>query len=81
MGFFTSIHNRINFRDGMIVEDNFDSYPIPRFEDIPQIEVIQAPSANTPSGVGEAGVPLAAPAIANAIVRAGGPRIRKLPFI
>jgi len=81
MGFFTAMHNRITFKDGRIVEDNFDSYPIARFEDIPQIEVIQMPSEHTPSGVGEAGVPLAAPAIANAIVRAGGPRIRRLPFV
>jgi len=36
---------------------------------------------NRPSGIGEAGVPLAAPAIGNAIAKATGVRPRKLPFV
>jgi isoquinoline 1-oxidoreductase beta subunit len=46
----------------------------------PRMEVHLVENHFDPSGVGEAGVPLVAPSVANAIFAATGKRLRKLPF-
>jgi CO/xanthine dehydrogenase Mo-binding subunit len=59
-------------------------FEMPKFEmpkfDMPKIEVHIVTSAETPTGVGEPGVPVIAPAVANAIAAATGQRIRNLPI-
>ena len=52
-----------------------------RFEDVPLVHVHIVKTDNPPSGIGEAGVPLAAPAIANAFDLDTGRWLRKLPFL
>jgi isoquinoline 1-oxidoreductase beta subunit len=70
----------ITVRDGAIVESNFHNYRVLRFKDAPRIEVHLAPGGDVPSdGIGEAGVPPLAPAVANAIFAATGKRVRRLP--
>ena len=47
---------------------------------MPQVEVHIVPSTEAPTGVGEPGVPPAGPALANAVYKATGKRVRILPF-
>jgi isoquinoline 1-oxidoreductase beta subunit len=47
---------------------------------MPVLEVYLAPSDRTPQGIGEMGVPPAAPALTNAIFAATGKRVRTLPI-
>jgi isoquinoline 1-oxidoreductase beta subunit len=47
---------------------------------MPRIEVHIVPSAEPPTGVGEPGTPVVAPAVANALFAATGERLRQLPF-
>jgi isoquinoline 1-oxidoreductase beta subunit len=47
---------------------------------MPLVEVYIVPSARSPQGIGEMGVPTLAPALANAIFNATGKRIRRLPI-
>ena len=47
---------------------------------MPEVEVHIVPSREAPTGVGEPGVPPLAPAVANAIFRLTGQRVRRLPF-
>jgi isoquinoline 1-oxidoreductase beta subunit len=47
---------------------------------VPRIEVILMPNGASPGGIGEVGVPLVAPAIANAVFALTGKRIRSLPL-
>lgn len=68
------------FEDGKAVQQNFDTYPIPRIADIPPIEVYIMENDEKPGGVGEPGLPPFAPALANAIFDLTGRRIRRLPF-
>jgi isoquinoline 1-oxidoreductase beta subunit len=51
-----------------------------RIHDAPMVETHILPSALTPSGAGEMGIPSAAPALANAIFAASGRRLRDLPL-
>ena len=80
-GYSSAMRNRITVKDGAVVEDNFDAYPLLRFADVPEVDVRVLGSDLAPSGVGEAGVPAVAPAIANAWARASGKRLRSMPFL
>jgi isoquinoline 1-oxidoreductase beta subunit len=48
--------------------------------DVPEIEVLIAQNNLKPGGVGEPVLPSVAPAVANAVFRATGVRLRELPF-
>ena len=64
---------------GEILTQNFDSYPVMRMRSVPSIEIHIIESSEPPTGVGEASVPSAAPALANAIAALTGTRVRQLP--
>ena len=65
---------------GSVTASNFDDAPILRFDQMPEVEVHIIESGAPPTGVGEAGVPPVAPAIANAVFAATGRRLRALPL-
>lgn len=70
----------ITLDQGRPVQGNFDSYRSLRIHEMPEIEVVIVPSTQAPTGVGEPGVPPAAPAVANAMARLGLGRPRRLPI-
>jgi isoquinoline 1-oxidoreductase beta subunit len=70
----------ILFEDGKVIQKNFDSYRMPRINDIPEIEVHVMDNDEKAGGVGEPGLPAFTPALTNAIFDLTGKRIRKLPF-
>ncbi|HJT72589.1 MAG TPA: molybdopterin cofactor-binding domain-containing protein, partial [Chitinophaga sp.] len=80
MGLGAAIHHATHFKGGKAVEKNFSSYPMPRINEIPEIEVHIMENDEKPGGVGEPGLPAFAPALCNAIFDLTGKRIRKLPF-
>jgi len=80
MGLGAAIKHEIRFKDGMAVEKNFDTYPMPRIHEIPEIEVHIMENDEAAGGVGEPGLPPFAPALCNAIFDLTGKRIRRLPF-
>ena len=72
--------NAITFKDGVVQQDNFNTYPVARMDAMPEVDVHIVPSADPPAGMGEPGLPPLAPAYANAIARLMGKRLRRLPF-
>ncbi|MBA4054362.1 MAG: xanthine dehydrogenase, partial [Marivirga sp.] len=68
------------FKDGKAVEQNFNTYKMPRITDIPEIEVHIMDNDEKAGGVGEPSLPPFTPALTNAIFDLTGKRIRKLPF-
>jgi isoquinoline 1-oxidoreductase beta subunit len=73
-------YSEIELKAGRAVQRNFDRYRALRIYEMPAVEVFIADSSAAPTGVGEPGVPPLAPAVANAIARAGGPEVLRLPF-
>ncbi len=70
----------ITMTGGEVDQGNFDSYEPLRIDAMPEVEVHIVQSDAPPTGVGEPGVPPIGPAVANAVFRATGRRLRMLPF-
>jgi nicotinate dehydrogenase subunit B len=81
MGLGGALFEAIHFDAGRILNASLRSYRVPRFTDVPEIETVLLDRPDLPSaGAGETPIIALAPAIANAIVAAGGPRLRSLPL-
>lgn len=80
MALAAALQQRITLDKGRVIEGNFDKYPFLRAKDVPPIAVHLVASSEAPGGMGEVGVPLVAPALANAIANASGRRVRELPI-
>ncbi len=80
-GLSAALYGEIRIREGAVQAQNFDGYPMLRLADTPEIRVIVMPSADAPGGVGEPGLPPAAPALANAVAKLTGNRPRRLPLL
>jgi CO/xanthine dehydrogenase Mo-binding subunit len=77
-----TLQEEVKFNEQHITSDDWNAYPILRFNQVPEVEVtvIDRPSEK-PMGAGEAAQGPAAAAIANAVYKACGKRIRNLPII
>src|SRR5688572_22806759 len=81
MGLGPALAEEIRFEDGRLTNNEFSGYRVPRFADVPEIEVVLVNRPDLPSvGAGEAPVIPVAPAIANALFQASGQRIRQMPI-
>ena len=80
-GLSTALELEITVNEGRVVQKNFNNYPLMKIDRVPALfEAHVMNYDDTPTGVGEIGVPPAAPALTNAIFAATGVRIRKLPI-
>lgn len=76
-----ALFEAIQFEAGRIVNPRFSQYRVPRFGDVPPIDVVLLDRKDLPSaGAGETPIAAVAPAIANAIFHASGLRRRSLPL-
>jgi isoquinoline 1-oxidoreductase beta subunit len=74
------LKGEITIENGRTKQSNFDAYPLMTMEEMPKVEVHIVNSYEALGGIGEPGVPPAAPAVCNAIFSATGKRIRRLPI-
>jgi isoquinoline 1-oxidoreductase beta subunit len=79
-GLSAAIMNEITLKDGVVEQSNFHDYSAIRMAQAPDIEVRVLENGTKIRGIGEPGLPPAAPALANAIFAATGQRIRELPL-
>jgi len=80
MAITKALYGEMTFKNGELQQENFDTYEILRLHQMPVVKVFFVETEEAPTGLGEPGVPPIAPAIANAIFRLNGKRLRKLPF-
>jgi isoquinoline 1-oxidoreductase beta subunit len=79
-GLSVTLKPGISLKNGEVEQSNFNDYEVLRLPEMPRVEVYIVPSRVAPTGVGEPGVPPIAPAIANALLTAGGSAPRALPL-
>lgn len=81
MGLGYALTEEVRFKDGEVLDRNFDTYRIPRFSWLPRIETVLIDNAETPaSGCGEPPIVTMGAVIANAIFDASGARLLELPM-
>ena len=77
-----ALFEAIEFSNGKILNAGLSSYRVPRFSDIPKIEIVLLDRKDMPSaGAGEANIVGIAPAIRNAVVDATGIGLNMLPML
>ena len=79
-GLSAALHGAITLDKGRVVQSNFHDYAPLRFSEMPQVEVHIVQNNEPPTGIGEPGTPPIAPAVANALFRLTGKRMRRMPF-
>jgi isoquinoline 1-oxidoreductase beta subunit len=79
-GLSATLGGEISIKDGKVQQTNFGDYPVPRMNEAPQVETVIILSTEPPQGVGEPPVPTVAPAVANAVFKLTGQRLRSLPL-
>lgn len=79
-GLSAALFSKITIANGAVEQSNFHDYRFIRMAEVPEISVHLLASDAPIGGVGEAGLPATAPALANAIFAATGKRIRRLPI-
>ncbi len=81
MGLGYALTEEVRFSDGKVLDQNFDSYELPRFSWVPRIETILIDEPNVPaSGGGEPPIVCMGAVVANAIFDAAGARLLQLPM-
>ncbi len=76
-----AMFTNLTFENGRARQTNFDTYRLIRMKEVPEIDVYYVDSGFEPTGLGEPALPPTGGAIANAIYKATGKRVRKQPFI
>jgi isoquinoline 1-oxidoreductase subunit beta len=79
-GLTAALKGSITIARGRVEQANFNQYDMLRIDEAPVVEVHIVPSTENPGGIGEAGVPAIAPAVCNAVYKATGKRVRRLPI-
>lgn len=81
MGLGPALREEILFQNGRVTNGRFASYRVPRFRDIPKLDVMLLDRKDQePVGAGETPIIAIAPAIANAVFDATGKRVRTMPI-
>ncbi len=81
MGLGGALTEEIQFENGKVLNATFAKYRVPRFADVPELDIHLLNRPDLPSaGGGETPIIAIAPAIANAVFQATGIRIRRMPI-
>jgi isoquinoline 1-oxidoreductase beta subunit len=79
-GLSAALSGEITIKDGQVQQSNFGDYPVLRMNEAPLVETVIVRNAEPPEGMGEAATPPVAPAVASAVFKLTGQRLRSLPL-
>jgi len=81
MGLGPALREEMRFDEGQIQNAHFSKYQVPRFSDLPELDIHLLNRSDLPSvGGGETPIIAIAPAIGNALFHATGERVRQMPI-
>ena len=81
MGLGPALREEMRFEGGKILNAAFARYLVPRFDDVPELEIHLLNRPDLPSvGAGETPIIAVAPAMSNAVFHTTGKRIREMPI-
>ena len=80
LGLSAAIKEELRIENGRVAQANFEDYPILQLPEMPAVEVEILASRESPGGAGEPGLPVIAPAVANAVHAVTGKAVRRLPI-
>jgi isoquinoline 1-oxidoreductase len=81
MGLGPALREEMQFAEGKMRNASFAKYPVPRFSDVPELDIHLLNRPDLPAvGGGETPIIAIAPAIANAVFQATGTRVREMPI-
>lgn len=75
-----AMYGQLTFKDGEPEQKNFNTYRLIRINEIPEVEVYFVDNGIDPTGLGEPALPPLSGAVANALYKATGKRVRNQPF-
>lgn len=76
-----AMFGNLTFKEGGAEQTNFNSYRLIRLKEVPEVEVHFVDNGIDPTGLGEPALPPTGAAVANAIFKATGKRLRNQPFV
>ena len=80
-GYGHAMYGKLSFKEGAPEQNNFHTYRLIRMKEIPDVEVHFIDNGIDPTGLGEPALPPTGGAVANAIFKATGKRMRTQPFV
>lgn len=80
-GYGHAMFGKLSFDAGKPEQSNFNNYRLIRMKEIPEIEASFVDNGKDPTGLGEPALPPTGGAVANALYKATGKRIRRQPFM
>lgn len=75
-----ALYGQVTFKNGVAEQNNFNTYRLIRYREVPQVEVHFADNGIDPTGLGEPALPPTGGAVANALFKATGKRLYNQPF-
>jgi isoquinoline 1-oxidoreductase beta subunit len=79
-GIGAALKHQITIANGRVQETNYNNFAPVRMYEAPKIDIVLVKSTEKPGGIGEPGTAVVAPAIANAVAKLTGKRVRRLPI-
>jgi isoquinoline 1-oxidoreductase subunit beta len=80
-GLTAALWGKIDIKNGVVQQQNYPQYRMLKLSETPLVETHIVASSAKPTGIGEPALPPLAPALANAIFRLTGKRVRSLPLM
>jgi isoquinoline 1-oxidoreductase beta subunit len=79
-GLGAAVMQQITLVNGRVQQTNYNGFPVVRMNETPVMDIMLVQSTEKPGGIGEPATALVAPAIANAVFKLTGKRLRSLPM-
>jgi isoquinoline 1-oxidoreductase beta subunit len=79
-GLGAAVMQEITLAKGRVQQTNYNGFPVVRMNETPVMDIMLVQSTEKPGGIGEPATALVAPAIANAVFKLTGKRLRSLPM-